>query len=318
VPSGPCSAATMPVLPARNRGSAGHGVVAQPGELVEQERRPDGHRRAAREVVRPHAVDVLRTRHRVVGDQLPVEVERRHALRAVHRDLAGLVDHLAAVGQREVLERLLGERVARRRGADEADPPLRVQGARRVHDRVVGGGRGQARRVEQVAAVVQQLRPRLARHRELAVAVARELQGGLVPGVRAERVDHRLVGVGVRQVVDREGVHRRQRDRTDHVGEVTGRGRRGQRLVELVLLHPDELDLDPGLLGEPVDDRLGGGHAVGQGVGGPHGDRVALAVTVAAPAAGGDRHDGHEPDGDSDTAGHGSHHLSLRQQRRCA
>ena len=63
-----------------------------------------------------------------------------------------------------------------------------------------------------------------------------------------------------------------ERDAAHHVGQVAGRGVGGEDLVELVLGDRGELDLDPGLLGEGVDDLLGRGHPVGEVLLDPDGD----------------------------------------------
>jgi hypothetical protein len=110
-----------------------------------------------------------------------------------------------------VLEGLLGERVAGRGGPGEAGQTGLVQRARRVQDGVVGGRGGQPGRVEEVLAVVEQLRPGVTGHRELRVAVPGELQRPLVEGVRAQRLHH-LGGRGlVHQLVGGQRAHRRQR-----------------------------------------------------------------------------------------------------------
>ena len=70
-------------------------------------------------------------------------------------------------------------------------------------------------------------------------------------------------------------------ERADHVGQVAGGGVGGEELVELVLGDGDELDLDPALRGEGVDDLLGGGDPVGQVLQDPDGD--AVGVTAATP-----------------------------------
>jgi hypothetical protein len=54
--------------------------------------------------------------------------------------------------------------------------------------------------------------------------------------------------------------------------------------LELVLADGDQLDLDVGLQGEPVDDRLGGLDPVGVVLSGPE-DEAAAVVVLAGPAA---------------------------------
>ena len=98
---------------------------------------------------------------------------------------------------------------------------------------------------------------------------------------------------GVDQLVARKGAQRAERQRPDHVRQVPGRGVGRQHLVELVLGDRDELDLDPALLGERVDDLLRGGHPLGQVLDDPDLDAVIVAATppLVVPAAGGERGD---------------------------
>jgi hypothetical protein len=69
-----------------------------------------------------------------------------------------------------------------------------------------------------------------------------------------------------------------------HVGQGAGGAGAGHLGLELVLADRNQLDLDVGLLLEPVDDRLGGLDPVGVVLGGPEG-KAAVVVVLAAPTA---------------------------------
>ena len=83
----------------------------------------------------------------------------------------------------------------------------------------------------------------------------------------------------------REGAQRAERQRADHVGQVAGGGVGGEHLVELVLGDRDQLDVDPALLGEGVDDLLGGGDPVGQVLDDPDRDAVAVAAATVTSSS---------------------------------
>ena len=210
---------------------------------------------------------------RVVLLQLAVEVEGRHALVAVEGDLAAVVDELAVVAETDLLEGLLGERVPRDVGADEAGHVGGVESLRGRQHVVVRLGGAQPRLVEEVLAVDQQLHPRLAGHGQLVLAVRGELEGAVVERAAVEVVDHGADGVGVDELVGGQGADLAQRETADHVRQLPGRRVRGEDLVELVLGDRDQLDLDPGLLGEGVHDVLGGRDAVGEVLLDPDGER---------------------------------------------
>src|SRR4029453_8884180 len=78
-------------------GAGRQGVLPQPGELVEDERRPDQHRRLAREVGRARRVDVLAALDRVRLYQVGEEADRVDALWRVERGLAAGIAELAVV-----------------------------------------------------------------------------------------------------------------------------------------------------------------------------------------------------------------------------
>src|SRR3954447_9635012 len=140
-------------------------VVAQAGHRVEEERRPEDHRRAAGAVGAPRRVDVLDLPRRVVAREVGVQAERGLAARRRQPDAGLVVDDLAAGGERDVLERLRGERVARRGGerdaAARAGPIEDAGGARDVVERP---RRRQPGPAEPVLAVDEQLAPAVARH----------------------------------------------------------------------------------------------------------------------------------------------------------
>ena len=244
--------------------AAGCGVVAQPGQLVQDERRPDHHRGLPGEVGGPRGVDVLCARHGVVADEVVVEGEGGHARGAVERDPAAVVHHLAAVGQRQVLEGLLGEGVAGDGGPDEPGDVVRVQLRRRGGDVRVGARLGKPRGGEQVAAVEQQLRPRLAGHRELRVPVAGELERPCREGLGPQRGQRLPGGGGVEKLVRGQRADRGQRQRADDVRQDPRRGRGGDQLGELVLVDTHHLDGDARGLREPLGHRPDGGQPLRQ------------------------------------------------------
>ncbi len=217
VPFGPLIAVTKPLFLASHAGSDWHcgqvgtGVGAQPGQLVEDERRPDQHGRLAGEVGGPGGVDVLGALDRVVPHQVAVEAERLDALGGVEGDLAGVVGEPAVVRQRQVLERLLGEHVAGGGRRGDAGDAAGVQLRRRGGDLLVRVGRRQAGGGEQVLAVDEQLAPPVAGYGELLAAVAGEFQRAGRERVLAEPVDDRAVGVGVDQFVGGQRAHPGQR-----------------------------------------------------------------------------------------------------------
>ena len=198
------------------------------------------------------------------------------------RHLARVVDHLAAVAQREMLERLLGERVTRSGRADEPGHLGGVQRLGRRHDVGVRlrwladppsrtGPCG-----SRAAATRRPSGPRAAPHRR------RVSSSALAENVSAPSVSITACGrLGVEQVVGRQRADRGERLRADHVGQLAGGGGRGQQLVELVLVDADELDLDSGRLGELGDDLLRLGHPVRDGVAGPDHDLVVLATATS-------------------------------------
>jgi len=189
-----------------------------------------------------------------------------------------------------VLEGLLGERVARRVGSDEAGHLGAVQRLGSGEDVIVGLRRSKPRGIEQVRAVVEQLGPRLTGHRELFVSVLGHLESALGEGVRSEILDHCRRSFGVHQVVRTERAYLGEGDRPDHVGQVVGSRGGGQELVELVLGDTHELDVDARRRSEVGDDRLRRRDPVGERVRGPDGDGLALdrsgagALAAVSPA----------------------------------
>jgi len=200
-------------------------------------------------------VDVLCARHGVVADEVVVEGEGVHAGGAVERDPAAFVHHLAAVGQRQVLEGLLGEGVACDGGPDEPGDLVGVQLRRCGRDLGVGARLGKPRGGEQVAAVEQQLRPRLAGHRELRVPVAGELKGPRREGLGPQSGQRLPGGCGVEQLVRGQRADRSQGQRADDVRQHPRRSRGGDELGELVLVDPHHLHGDARRLGEPLGHR---------------------------------------------------------------
>ena len=163
-------------------------------------------------------------------------------------------------------------------------------------------GLGETGRLEEVLAVDEQLDPRLARDRQLGVAVGGQLERALAERRRVEALEHLGRGVGVEQLVGRERADLAERDAADDVGQVAGRGVGGEDLGELVLRDRGQLDRDAALLGERVDDLLGRRDPVGEVLDDPDGQGVvapATASTVVVVAAAG----GEADDQGSDQAG---------------
>ena len=179
----------------------GLGVVAQPRHAVEQERRPEHHRGAPGEVRAARGVDVLVALDGVLARDVAVPAERLDALGRVDRHLPAVVDELAALRERDVLERLVGEAVARRGGQRDPGHPVAVEllgGRRHVVERL---RRLEARLLEEVLAVEEQLAPAVARHAgRLAVRVD-EVERLLGERVRAEALDDLLRGLGVEDLL---------------------------------------------------------------------------------------------------------------------
>jgi hypothetical protein len=203
-------------------------------------------------------------------------------------------DELAAAGQRDVLEALLGEDVTGVGGHRDAVLAGRLHGLGGLLQPCVGAGRGQAGLRQQVLAVDQELQPGVGGHGQVVSPVAGEAQGVRVERAAAETVDDLAGGLRVEQAV---GVHLpdlADGHAADDVGQGAGRGRGHDQLRQLVLVHTDDLDLDAGLLLEPVDDLLGRGHLRRQVLLRPHGDLVVRpAGTGPAGASGEQAHTHH-------------------------
>jgi hypothetical protein len=180
------------------------GVVAEPGQLVEQERRPDDHGRLARQVGGPGAGGVLVAPDGRLADQLDVEPEGVDTRLAGQGDGAGVVDQLAVVGYRQVLEGLLGEGVARLGGGHDPRHPVAVEPGGRRPDRLEGGGPGQPGLVEQVLAVDQQLGPAVAGHGHRLAVLLHQAEAPLGKGLAPKGVDDGGGRIGVGDAVGRK------------------------------------------------------------------------------------------------------------------
>jgi hypothetical protein len=184
-----------------------------------------------------------------------------------------------------VLERLGGEPVARRGRERDAGHPVLVEllgGVAHVVERL---GLAQPRLVEEVLAVDQQLAPAVARHAGGLAVHGDEIQRLLGEGVRPEAVDDLLGRRGVEDLLADVRVRVGDRRGEHDVGQLAGGRRVGDQGGQLVLRHRHLLDLDAGLLGEVVEDGLGGLQAVGLELVVPDGDRLALLAAALAAAA---------------------------------
>ncbi len=289
-PDGPWSAVTTPLFLARNAGSscalrAGRRrVVPQPGQLVEDEARPDDHRGLAREVRRPRRVDVLGAVDRVVGQELAVEVHRLDALVAAEGDLAVVVDELAAVAEPDLLEGLLGEGVAGHVGADEARhvrscPAPRRPRARRRTSRARParpGRRGPCGR-RAAGPTTRWARPGACRRR-------RSSSSALSLNV-SEPSSSRTSATAS---VSRSSLEDSVRIWPSGMPPMTsGRSPAAALEVRIWLNWSSATGVSstsmPVSCRERVDDRLGRGHAVGEVLLDPDGDLVGVAAAVAVP-----------------------------------
>ena len=260
------------------------GVVAQARHAVEQERRPEHHRRLAGEVGAARGVDVLGALDGVVGRDVAVPAQRLDARRRVERDLAAVADELAALGERDVLERLGGEAVAGLRGERDPGHAVAVEllgGRAHVVERL---RRLQAGLLEQVLAVDQQLAPAVARDAGRLAVAGHEVERLLGEGLRSELVDDRLRGLGVEDLLRRVLLRLVQRRAEHDVGQIAARRGVGHQRRELILGDPDQLGLDLGLLRELVEDRLRRLHAVRLGLVVPDGQGLAARRAPAAAA----------------------------------
>ena len=166
-------------------GARRQGVVAQSGELVEDERRPDQHRRLTGEVGGPRRVDVLHGARAVVLDQVGVGGDGVDTSLRVEGDLA-VLDQVAAGAEGEELERLLGEHVGRVGRCGDPVHPVAVQRLGSGEDPLERVGRLQPGCFEQVGAVDEQLSPPVGGHRHGLVVLAGQRQRSLVERVRAK------------------------------------------------------------------------------------------------------------------------------------
>src|SRR5690606_25173947 len=164
-----------------------------------------------------------------------------------NQQLALVVDKLAAIGNRHLLERARRRYQGRLRGHIEAVDQVGAVGndLRSGEHRLKIGGRGQILLLKPVLAVEQKLLPAVARYRRYLPAAADEMQSLLIEAIRPQLLKDRRRRLGVENTLLFPAGNILQRRQHD-VRQVKRRrgGRRRDQIGQQLRRHRDQLDAD--------------------------------------------------------------------------